>query len=108
MGKAERSKGLRGEREVRVVFAMHGWTMRGLEGEGDHIAMPPQSVRERDPGFPPLHIECKRQERVALPAWLRQAAVEAPPGTSPVVCFRQSRGTWYAALPLGDFLELVG
>jgi len=102
----ERQKGLVGEREIKHVFASHRWTTRGLEGEGDHIALKytePQPARQRA-----LHVECKRQERLALPAWLRQAEEEAPTGTVPVVCFRQNRGQWYVCLSLADFLELVG
>jgi hypothetical protein len=109
MSKTERDKGLLGEREVKHVFANHGWTMRGLEGLGDHIAVKlvddPNGITRSSRA---LHVECKRQERLALPAWLRQAAEEAPPGTKPVVCFRQNRGQWYAALPLDVLLELIG
>jgi len=99
-----------GEREVMHVFDEYGWTMRGLEGQGDHLA----SKLYRHPTDPlrgytrVLHIEVKRQERLALPQWLRQADEEAPPGVYPVVCFRQSRGRWYAALPLDALLETIG
>jgi len=103
MSKVERDKGIRGEREVKHVFASRGWTMRGLEGQGDHIALKKTPI-----GYVSLHLEAKRQERLALPAWLRQASEEAPDGTVPVVCFRQSRGKWYVALALDDFLELIG
>jgi len=103
----ERQKGLVGEREIKHVFASRGWTMRGLEGQGDHIALrrvePSEFWRSIS-----LHVECKRQERLALPAWLRQASEEAPDGTVPVVCFRQNREQWFVCLSLADFLELVG
>lgn len=107
MSKRERDKGLVGEREVKHIFTEHDWQIRGLDGQGDNIAIKlwwggtskPRAV---------LHIETKRQETLRLPAWLRQAAEEAPPGTKPVVCFRQNRGQWYAALPLDDLLDLVG
>jgi len=107
MSKTQRDKGLRGELEVKHIFGSRGWTMRGLEGQGDHIAL-----KELDlAGFRrslALHVEAKRQERLALPAWLRQAEEEAPDGTMPVVVFRQNREQWYVALSLADFLELVG
>ena len=54
-----------------------------------------------------LHLEVKRQERLQLPSWLRQAAAEAPQGVLPVVAFRQNRGEWYAALRLADLAELA-
>ena len=106
MSKRERDKGLLGEREIKHVFGSRGWTMRGLEGLGDHIATKTRVWRHRRDLA--LHVECKRQERLALPAWLRQAEQEAPDGTVPVVCFRQNREQWYVALSLADLLELVG
>lgn len=109
MSKRERDKGLAGEREVKHVFGQHGWTMRGLEGQGDHIAVKHILVLDtsRDRHLF-MHVEVKRQERLALPAWLRQASEEAPAGTVPVICFRQNRGQWYAAIKLDDLLELIG
>jgi hypothetical protein len=106
MSKRERDKGLRGENEVRHIFVGHGWALRGLEGEGDHIAL--KAIEVPPPRSLSLHVECKRQERLALPMWLRQAAEEAPPGTRPVVVFRQNRGKWHAALSLEDLLALIG
>lgn len=111
MSKTERDKGLRGELEIKHIFGSRGWTMRGLEGQGDHIAMRAHSLRRihaRMKGYASLHVEAKRQERLALPAWLRQAEEEAPDGTMPVVVFRQNREQWYVCLSLADFLELVG
>ena len=105
MAKASRAKGLAFEREVAKVYQEHGFEVRGLEGEGDHLAM-----RGPSPRFPDgltLFSECKRQERIQLPAWLRQAKTEAPAGTVPVVAFRQNRGELYACLPLRDLLRLV-
>jgi len=107
MSNRERQKGLLGEREIKHVFASRGWTMRGLEGQGDHIALKEKWFTAELRSFA-LHIEAKRQERLALPAWLRQASEEAPDGTVPVVVFRQNREQWYVALSLADFLELVG
>jgi hypothetical protein len=106
-GKHKRNKGVVGEREVKSVFAAHRWTMRGLEGQGDHIAIRVRHLGNQVETIT-LHVECKRQEQLRLPLWLRQAAEEAPPSTTPVVCFRQNRGRWYAALPLDELLELVG
>ena len=109
MSNRERQKGLLGEREIKHIFAARGWTMRGLEGQGDHIALKTwQSIFPTCPASVSLHLEVKRQERLALPAWLRQAEEEAPDGTMPVVVFRQNREQWYVCLSLADFLELVG
>jgi len=110
---ASRRKGLAGEREVAASLERAGWTVRGLEGSGDWLAM-----RAPEYGWPDdtevirerltLHVECKRQERLRLPEWLEQARNETPEGVPPIVCFRQSRGVWYACLTLDDLLGLVG
>src|SRR6266705_888503 len=104
-GLRSRRKGVTGERELADVFEDAGWTTRGLEGSGDWLAFRSRTVPYAEDT---LHIECKRAERLRLPAWLAQAAAEAPADVPPVVCFRQSRGQWYAALPLTDLLELIG
>ena len=103
----QRDKGLLGEREVNHVFAAFGWTMRGLEGMGDHVAMRPRSL-DRSPGFNILHVEVKRQERLLLPKWIAQAEAEAPPGTIPVVVYRRSREPWRIDMDLAQFLKVVG
>jgi hypothetical protein len=104
---ASRRKGLTGEREVARLCEAAGFTARGLESHGDWLMV----GRPRRPGevMPRiLHVEVKRQERLRLPEWLEQARNEAPEGVPPVVCFRQSRGVWYAVLTLDDLLGLVG
>jgi hypothetical protein len=111
---ASRAKGVRGEREVALRFEQAGWTVRGLEGQGDQLcvklAAPSLSdaAHGRDTPAVTLHVECKRQERLRLPEWLEQARAEAPPGVPPVVVSRQSHGQWVAHLPLDDLLRLIG
>lgn len=99
MGSMSRRKGVKGEREVAVAFERAGLPVRGLESSGDHLIVCPAGVT--------LHVECKRQERLQLPIWLRQAADEAPAGTVPVVAFRQNRGEWFATLPLAQLAAIV-
>jgi hypothetical protein len=102
---ASRRKGLTGEREVADLFVDYGWGVRGLESSGDWLVF---RWADSSPNGTTLHIEVKRQERLRLPEWLAQAKAEAPEGVPPVVVFRQSRGEWYAALPLIELLGLVG
>lgn len=105
-----RQKGVDAEREVAAVWKAHGLEVRNLEQSGDHLVMVPLDSRMfpgADGGTAVIHSEVKRQERLKLPEWLRQAADEAPAGAIPVVSFRQSRGRWYACLPLDDLAELV-
>jgi hypothetical protein len=107
-GAAQRRKGVVGEREAAEYFRLAGWELRGLEGSGDWLAFR-QHLHE-SPVFDThtLHVEVKRQERLRLPEWLAQARAEAPTGVAPVVVFRQNRGEWYACLPLGRLLTLIG
>lgn len=83
------------------MLAARGWTRAhrnfdsGSAGGGD-IAKGPAGV----------HLECKRQERLAIPAWLRQAESEADPTEIPVVVWRQNRGKWYGAIELDELLAL--
>jgi len=110
---ASRAKGLRGEHEVAAIFERHGFTVRGLEGGGDHLCV----RRPRLSGdilAPPivraalvLHSEVKRQERLQLWAWIAQAEAEAPAGAVPVVSFRRNRSPWYAAVRLETLAELL-
>lgn len=90
---SERRKGLVGELEVRRLFEGHGFTVRGLEGAGDHLAIGHGLV---------VHVESKRQE-VARPwLWQAQAILEAPPGSLPLVAFRRSRSPWWGMAPLDE------
>lgn len=104
MSAATRRKGLDAEREVAGIWKAAGLDVRNLEGTGDHLVFTPPS----DMRWPArIHSEVKRQERLKLPEWLRQAAEEAPAGAIAVVSFRQNRGEWYSCLPTVDLAELV-
>lgn len=96
---SERRKGLKGQQEVQRMVRAAGFELRRVSHQGDAHVLVKDGVR--------FHIETKRQERVQLPMWLRQAKDEAPKGAVPVVVFRQSRGEWYACLPLDDLLRLA-
>jgi hypothetical protein len=99
MSASSRRKGLKGEQEVARILRQSGSAVRGLESKGDWLVM--YTDRQE------WHVEVKRQERVRLPEWLRQARDEAPAGCVPVVAFRQLRDEWYACLPLSDLVSAV-
>ena len=99
MGKAERDKGLRGEREVRHEFESAGFVVRGLEGEGDNLVFVTSGIT--------LHVETKRQETLKLPLWIRQAEAEAPEQAVPIVVYRKSRDEWSVDLRLSEFLAIL-
>jgi Holliday junction resolvase len=103
MGATSRRKGREGENELRKLWAGAGWdcvaAQRNLGGgQGD--------VRASKAGRS-LHVECKRSERLSVPEWIRQAESEAPPGVTPIVCYRQNHGEWYAIVRLTDLFEML-
>jgi hypothetical protein len=104
MGRASRDKGLKGEREVRALWESHGFTVRGLEGEGDHVIVRPSSDLR---GSLSLHSEVKRCETARPWAWMQQAALEAPPFAVPVVAFRRNGSKWLALIQLDDLARLL-
>ena len=104
MSGASRAKGLRGEHEVAAIWRAHGFEVRGLEGEGDHLCIATYGVDNR---LTAIHSEVKRQERLQLWAWIAQAEAEAPAGAVPVVSFRRNRSPWYAAIRLETLAELL-
>ncbi len=101
MGRRERDKGRKGEREVAELYEESGFEVRGLEAAGDHLIVVP--------GEPALvlHSECKRQETTRPWEWWGQATAEAPPGTIPVVHFRRSRSPWLALIAASDLAAIL-
>jgi hypothetical protein len=101
MGATERRKGVRGEHEVAELYRSRGFTIRGLEGAGDHLV-----VCGENSGVL-LHSEVKRQE-VARPwLWWEQASSEAPAGAIAAVHFRRNRSPWLALLAAGELVGLL-
>lgn len=94
-----RAKGVAYEREVADLFAGYGFTVRGLEQEGDHLIIARNGVV--------LASECKRRERIALPEWWAQTIRDAPEGTVPMLTFRQSRTRSRSLLWTDDLARLV-
>jgi Holliday junction resolvase len=99
MARASSEKGVRGEREVRDVWERHGFSVRGLEGQGDHLVMGYGIV---------IASEVKRCERLAIPAWWRQTETDAAEhGALPVLAFRTNKQPWLAVVPLDDLARLL-
>ena len=56
----------------------------------------------------PFGIECKRQERLSIPAWWRQCTTNAEAeGLTPLLVFRQNRQEPLAVLRWSDLLALL-
>lgn len=101
MSRSERDKGLKGEQEVARSWRDRGFTVRGLEGGGDHGIVSDSMTGVR------IHSEVKRQETARPWAWYEQAAAEAPPAFIPVVHFRRNRSPWLVLLALDDLQDLL-
>lgn len=98
-GAHHRRKGLRAEREIFERFQAAGGVVLNLDGQGDHL------VELHDVIY---HVEGKRQERIEIEKWCRQAESEAArPYFVPVVVWRRSRQPWRITLGLDAFLEVV-
>jgi hypothetical protein len=103
VSKMSRTKGAVFEREVVRLIREAGWTSarrtsdgRVQHGRGDVMG---------GPGG--VHIECKRQERLNVPAAFQQIARDAAPTDIPVLIHRPSRCELMATLPLDELLALL-
>ncbi len=103
MSAMQRQKGKVAELEVVHLLRDHGWkdARRTSDGRGQ------QSRGDIANGPAGAHIEIKRQERLAVPAALRQAESDAGPHEIPVLIHRPSRSEWMATLPLDELLALL-
>lgn len=100
MGKSQREKGKRGEREVALKLRDHGYEARrgqqycGAAGDADVI------------GLPGIHIEVKRTEAFRLYDALAQAFSDARQDEIPVVFHRKSDHKWVVVMDADDWIEL--
>ena len=101
MGRKEREKGKRGEREVANILKEHGYDARrgqqfsGKNGDADVVGMD---------GY---HIEVKFCETTKIWEWYEQSRGDARDGEVPFVVFRRSREGWMVALSFEDFLKVI-
>ena len=101
MGKSQREKGKRGERELARRLREYGYDARrgqqycgGIRGDADVI------------GLPGIHIEVKRTERLSLYDALSQAKSDARPGEMPIVAHRRNNCEWVVIQPLEDWIRI--
>ena len=100
MGRTEREKGKRGERELAGILRNYGYHCQrgqqysGANGDADVI------------GLPEIHIECKRVERLDLLAAMEQSKRDALPGELPAVFHRKNRSEWLVTMPLDNWMEI--
>lgn len=91
MGKASRTKGAVGERELcKLLSGELGITVsrnvdQARKGGADCLEIPGYAV------------ECKRREMLSRPAWWKQAVEQGiKAGREPIVFYRRSREPWRA------------
>lgn len=96
-GKSSRSKGQVGERELHKALSDElGFVVtrnrdQAHKGGADGL------------GVPGFALEIKRTEKLAKPAWWRQATRQAQEvGAEPLVFFRRSREPWQALIATAD------
>lgn len=102
MGKYQRDKGKRYEREVAALFREHGFDCKrtaqvcGRTGEAADVI-----------GAPGLHLECKRQETMRLYDWMDQAKRDsAGNGKLPVVIHRKSNAETLVTMTFDDWIKI--
>ena len=101
MGKFQKEKGKRGEREVASLLREHGYDGRrtaqyaGVTGDSSDVV-----------GLPGYHIEVKRQERANIYEWYAQAQRDAGKDIA-VVVFRRSGDRWKILMDFEEFLEAI-
>lgn len=110
MGRSQREKGKRGEREVAHLWRRHGyWAERTRQSRGDHD--PDVRVRGADGEEVEVHVEVKRPARCAALGYLDQAAKDAavsPFPTLPIVFVRRDGDAeWSAILPAEALLAIL-
>ena len=116
-GRTSRNKGANFERQVAKIFEYYtGLKLSRTPLSGGYAKAKSTSqdfkgdlVCLEDGKDLILSVEVKNQKTWSLPAWLRQSEEEAPEGKIPCVVFHQhNTSNNYIALPLEEFLALVG
>lgn len=102
MGKAEREKGARGERELASLLR----DMYGYETKRGYVFL-----RQSDMvGLPGIHPEIKRVEHLNVSKAMAQATAEAAKRKDgiPTVFHRKNREGWLVTMKLEDWVDLYG
>lgn len=101
MGKAQREKGKRGEREIAHILQGYGYTearrsqqYAGINSDADVV------------GLPGIHIESKRVQALNLDKAMEQAERDAREDEMPTVWHRKDRQPWRVTLSLENFMKL--
>lgn len=102
MGKSERDKGARGERELsKLLRERYGYEVK----RGSVFLHQSDMV-----GLDGIHPEVKRVERLNIHAAMAQAVLEAIKRHDglPTVFHRRNNGEWLVTMRLTDWVDLYG
>ncbi len=106
MGKMQREKGKRGEREVAELLTDSGFPahraqqFKGSAGSADVTC--PAFVRLG------LHVEVKNTARPTLGPWLEKSWQEATQeGLVPAIFWKRPRDDWYVIMPASALLNAL-
>lgn len=99
-GRSSQRKGRAAELELAEVLRGYGFTAE--PGRALNYGTEADVV-----GLPGLHIECKRCEKLQIPAWFEQSERDAArmKDGAPTVIFRRSRRPWMICMKLSDFMK---
>ena len=100
-GRGSQRKGADGERELAAVLREYGYDME--RGGSLSFGEVPDLV-----GLPSVHIECKRVERLNVPAAMQQAVKDSQRFRDgmPALFHRRNRQPWLVTIRLEDFMQL--
>jgi len=102
MGRSQREKGKRGERQAAkaVAEALGVRARRGVQYKGG------ADSADLEVDIPGIHWEVKFVERESIRTWMAQACDESG-GLVPVVMHKRSRGEWLVTLQMERLYEFV-
>lgn len=97
-----RAKGAAFEREIVHILRKAGWPYADRTSDGRQ-----QTVGDIEDGPASTHIECKRHEKLNVPAAFDQVMAHAGPFDIPILIHRPSRHVVMATLPLDELLPIL-
>jgi len=103
VGKSQRAKGQAGEREIVTILTERGHHARRTAPLQTYLGAAGGYADVT--GLAGIHLEVKRQERLQMDEWSRQAEAECGQNV-PVVVYRRSREPWRVSMLLDDFLTI--
>jgi Holliday junction resolvase len=101
MGKAEREKGKRGEREIARLLKDMGFNAHRTQQYCGNTGDAADVV-----GIDGFHLEVKRCETTKIHEWIRQAERDCGENV-PIVLHRRNGEVWYATMPAIDLFQLI-